>query len=281
MIRIENLDFKYARQHPLFRGLNFTATPGNICGLLGKNGAGKTTLLKLLSGLMCPQNGKLNVMGYQPFDRNPDFLNELILLPEEFVTPHLAAKTYIKLYSPFYPNFSEAVFNQHADNFDLDLDKKLNRYSYGQKKKFLISFGLATQCRLMLLDEPTNGLDIPSKSQFRKALAQSISEDRLFVISTHQAKDLGNLIDPIIILNEGKIIFNHSLMEISNHLTTDFQDQAPDTIDVLYFEKTLEGYLTVVENEGNEETRMDLELLFNTIMQNQKKISMIFNKGQN
>ena len=278
MIRINNLSFGYGREK-LFSNLNLTVESNNICGLLGKNGAGKTTLLKLMSGLRFPEEGETLILDYRPSDRCPHYLEELVLLPEEFSLPSVAAAEYERLYGPFYPRFNPELFSHYLKEFDLEREKNLKDYSYGQKKKFLLAFGLATDCKLMLLDEPTNGLDIPSKRQFRKALASVLTEDRLIIISTHQVRDLENLIDPIIILDEGRIIFNQTLEDISNHLSVHLQPQPPDEEEALYSEKTMEGYLVVMKNMEQEETKIELELLFNTVIQSKHKIMSVFDQG--
>lgn len=275
MIEIKTLSFSYGR-NALFSQLNLSLPSGNICGLLGKNGAGKTTLLKLLAGLLFPQAGETIISGERPAHRSPSFLQELILLPEEFSVPPVSAVQYQRLYAPFYPRFSSQLFFDYLKEFELEPDQNLDHSSFGQKKKFLLAFGLATDCRLILLDEPTNGLDIPSKRQFRRALASVLAEDRLFIIATHQARDLESLIDPVVILDEGQVIFNHSLEEISKRLTVRMQAKSPGLSEDIYSEKTLEGYLVVAENTTDEETHMDLELLFNAVIQNRETVSSLF-----
>jgi ABC-2 type transport system ATP-binding protein len=278
MIDIRSLSFGYKREG-LFSDLNLSLKPGGICGLLGKNGAGKTTLLKLMAGLLFPQKGAIQVMGKSPADRSPDFLQELIFLSEVFDLPAATPEQYRMLYSRFYPRFSNEQFKAFLEEFEITGKKKLSTFSYGQKKKFLIAFGLATNGRLMLLDEPTNGLDIPSKSQFRKAIASCLEDDRIIIISTHQARDLETLIDPIIILDQGRIIFNQPMEEISNRLKVSNISMPPDQEKVLYSEKTFEGYVTVSENDDHDGSHMDLETLFNTVINNSAGISRVFQDG--
>jgi len=278
MIEIKNLSFSYKRER-LFSDLNLSLNPGGICGLLGRNGAGKTTLLKLMAGLLFPQGGNISIMEKNPARREVEYLQDLIFLPEVFDLPPVTPGQYKMLYSPFYPRFNNDRFNSFLEEFEIMHDKKLNAFSYGQKKKFLIAFGLATNARLLLLDEPTNGLDIPSKSQFRKAVASSLDDDRIFIISTHQARDLESLIDPVIILDEGRIIFNQSNEKISYHLKISYQSRSPEPEAVLFSEKTFEGYTVVTENRDCEESHIDLEMLFNTVVNNSTRISAIFQDG--
>ena len=275
MITIQDLSFSY-RAKELFARLDLSLPAGGICGLLGKNGAGKTTLLKLLAGLRFPRLGEIRVAGERPADRSPGFLQELFLVPEEFRLPAVSPLQYQWLFAPFYPRFDAERFSAYLEEFELDAQGNLARYSFGQRKKCLLAFGLAANCHLTLLDEPTNGLDIPSKSQFRRALASVLTEDRLFVIATHQVRDLESLIDPVVILDEGRVIFNRSLEEIAQRLRVGLLSAAPDPDEALYSEKTLEGYRVVLENPGDEEIHMDLELLFNTVIRSRERVAAVF-----
>jgi len=274
MIQIENLSFRYRKKEPLFRNLNLSMKSGSIYGLLGKNGAGKTTLLKILSGLIFPDEGSCTVLDWEAKKRNPDVLAEICFIPEEFHVPGVSTEMFIRLSSGFYPRFSRDKFAQYLETMELKWVSNLSSMSYGQKKKFLIAFGLATDCRLFVLDEPTNGLDIPSKSQFRKLIASALTDDRTFIVSTHQVRDMENLIDPIMILEDGEIVFNRYTYEVSEQLSVTVQPEEPE--DALYTEKVLGGYAVIREKTGNEETQIDLELLFNAVIKNKERIQHIF-----
>jgi ABC-2 type transport system ATP-binding protein len=181
-----------------------------------------------------------------------------------------------RLYAALYPRFDHAAFGEYLGEFEMDRAKKLTELSYGQKKKFLLAFGLASRCGLLLLDEPTNGLDIPSKSQFRRLLARSGGEEQAILISTHQVRDMENLIDPIIILDQGRIVFQQPLQEASRRLTANLEREEPHDPDVLYAEKTLGGYVVVRGKTGGEETQIDLETLFNTVIAGGEKVQALF-----
>lgn len=277
MVKIKNLSFGYGRKK-LFTNLDVQLVPGNIYGLLGKNGAGKTTLLKLISGLRYPQDGECQVLNYIPQKRFPGLLEEIYFIPEEFFVPPITMKNYANIYAPFYPRFNHKAFAEYLKEFNLDLKEKLTELSYGQKKKFLLAFGIATECSLFILDEPTNGLDIPSKSQFRKILASALTDDRIILVSTHQVRDMENLIDPIIILDDGQIIFNQYIHDVSKQLIIQMDQDLPGTGDVLYSAKVLGGYVVVKENRSSEESRIDLETLFNAVTTNRDRINDIFVK---
>jgi ABC-2 type transport system ATP-binding protein len=279
MIDLQNLSFGYRKQK-LFTDLSLQLKPGHIHGLLGKNGVGKTTLLKLISGLRYPQGGECRVWDFVPQKRMPGMLEDLYLIPEEFSVPAISIRNYERIYTSFYPRFDSGELLEYEREFDLDREKKLTELSYGQKKKFLLAFGLATNCRLLLLDEPTNGLDIPSKSQFRRVLASALTDDRIIIVSTHQVRDMENLIDNIIILENGKIVFHRNVHEISMHLAFQNEHELPEGEDVVYAEKVLGGHMVLRENMSGEGSRIELETLFNAVIAEGERVNGLFPGGE-
>ena len=271
MVNISNLRFNYGKkQEPLFVNLDCELQAGSIVGLLGKNGAGKTTLLKLMIGLLRPTDGKVRMMGCQPSERQPSMLQDIYFLPEEFHHPGISIKRYVKANSGFYPRFDEEMLRRLISDFELPEGKSLHQLSYGQKKKFLISFGLSTKCRLLVLDEPTNGLDIPSKSIFRKVMAGSLDEDQLVIISTHQVRDVENLIERVLMLEKGKFIMQKNIYDISStlHFAT---TTSADGDNVLYREIVPGGYKVITPQTGGHSS-VDIELLFNAISNGAEKM---------
>ncbi len=266
MITIQNLTFKYKKQDALFTDLSFEQQNGNIVGLLGKNGAGKSTLLQLISGLLKPQKGELSINGYKPFDRNPNFLADIYMVSEEFSFPSITIEVYIKATAPLYPKFDYGKMNNILKEFELDAKKNLNKLSHGQRKKFLIAFALATNCSLLILDEPTNGLDIPSKSLFRKILVSSVSDEQLVVISTHQVKDIETIIDKIVVLDEGKIVYNETVLDISQQWQFKTVASLSGIENLIYQEKCIGGHRIILSSNLEGETEIDIELLFNAII---------------
>ncbi len=278
MIHLQDIHFSYKRGAELFRGLDLKIEGGSICGLLGKNGAGKSTLMKIIAGLLFPQAGTAEVLGFQPSIRNVDMLSQLYYIPEELYLPELTVKQYRDMFGVFYPQFSNEQFDTYLQSFDFTADAKINKLSHGQKKKVIISFGLATNCPLLILDEPTNGLDIPSKSQFRKVLAGAITDDRCFLISTHQVRDIANLIDPIVILESSKIVFQEAVYDTVDKLYFGIHQGASEPDGVLYHERAPGGYQIVRENRGGEYSEIDIEALFNAVLAEPQKIEELFKK---
>jgi ABC-2 type transport system ATP-binding protein len=271
MIKINDLDFGYKKNKALFSELNLEMERGRIYGLLGKNGSGKTTLLKQIAGLLYPDSGSVILNGVYSKKRTPQVLSDYYLIPEEFETPGLSMRTFLKITAPFYPLFDEDAFYRYLEEFKMEPNGKLNKLSYGQKKKVLISFGLASNTPLLMSDEPTNGLDIPSKSMFRKVMASALNEDNLYIISTHQVKDVEGIIDSIVVLDNGKIIFNQSLETVSDKICFKTLKDINDE-NVLYAEKHLNSYEAVVRKTDEEASRLNLELLFNSIIAEDSKV---------
>lgn len=278
MIKISNMDFSYRQKEPLFQNFNLELQPGNIFGLLGKNGAGKTTMLKLISGLLFPQNGSCKLDGVKTLFREPDSLMKMIFLPETSFLPALKITEYVEIYSPFYPKFSSENFLRFINELEINSTSKINTLSYGQKKKLALAFSLAANTKLLMLDEPTNGLDIPAKTTFRKLVAESINEEKIFLISTHQVRDMKHLIDPILILDKGQIIFNQSISSIEENLLVNLQREKPNDNSSIYFEETLGGYAIINQNNDRIVSEIDIELLFNAVTSNHQKINSYFSK---
>lgn len=276
MVNIKNLKFRYSKkQSPIFEELSCDLSSGSIVGLLGKNGAGKTSLLKLMVGLLQPTEGSVSILDHQPSKRHPSLLQDIYFLPEEFHQPGISIRKYVKANAAFYPRFDEDLLKRLLTDFELPDDRQLNQFSYGQKKKFLIAFALSTKCRLLVFDEPTNGLDIPSKAIFRRVMAGSLDEDQLVIISTHQVRDVENLIDRVLMLEQGKFIMQKNLHEIASklHFAT---TSSPHGENVLYHEMVPGGY-KVITPQTDGSSSVDIELLFNAISNGTEKMKAYVN----
>lgn len=265
MIEISNLTFGYRRKSPLFNSLNLKLERGHIYGLLGKNGAGKSTLLKNIAGLVVPNAGFCKVNGHKSSQRVPSFLQELFFIPEELYLPAVSAAQFAKGTAHFYPKFDLDMFWKILTDFDVPQEGLLNKLSFGQQKKVLIAFGLATNTSLLIMDEPTNGLDIPSKIQFRKVIASVLTDERCIIISTHQVRDLDSLIDTLIVLHNREIVLNSGIDEILTKVQFVNASQV-GTANVLYTESQSVGVNTIVASEGDAFGKVDTELLFNAIV---------------
>lgn len=272
MIELEQLTFGYTKRNPLFDGLDLTVRPGAMCGLLGKNGAGKTSLLRIIAGLLFPDAGSSRVLGTESEARRPEILGDIYLVPEEFALPEVSAQKFVATRAPFYPRFDQETLDEALKELEVPDRRGLHTMSYGQRKKFLIAFGIAAGSRVVLLDEPTNGLDIPSKSQLRKLLIGSLSEERAFVISTHQVRDLASILDPIVILDEGRILLDVDVETLGRRLASRIRSEEPAPGSALWHERVPGGYQVLEENDGGAPGEIDIELLFNAVTQQPDRV---------
>lgn len=270
MISIKNLDFSY-KKTPVLSHIDLEFEKGCIYGLLGENGAGKTTLLKLICGLLRPTEGSVMVDGQTAMDRNPSFLQRIFFMSDEVTLPDNATPSrYIKDLSVFYPKYSEGMFLDMMQTMQVDPEKRFSEMSFGQQKKSLIACALSLNTDYVLLDEPTNGLDIPSKADFRKILSKRIGDESTIIISTHQVKDVENLIDPIIILSNNEVLMNATTEQITRKLFFEYGGtQRPEA---LYSEMQPGGWMNVVENLEGEESQINIEALFNAVLRTRYKI---------
>lgn len=271
MVTIESLEFGYRKGRPLFHNLNLTLEKGSVYGLFGVNGAGKTTLIRQIAGLLFPESGSVKIEDRVAGKRDVEMYQNMYVIPEEFWVPSITIDKYVTLHSSLYPKFDHNVFEQIMKEFDIKGNPKLDTMSYGQKKKFIIGFGIATQCSLLLMDEPTNGLDIPSKSQFRKVMASYVNEEHCVLISTHQVRDLSSIIDQVIVLDNGFIKFKESIEVISDSFNFGIIS-SDSNAEVVYSEDIFGGKAAITKNTGKE-TEIDFELLFNGIIRNSEQIN--------
>ena len=274
MIEIKNLDFSY-KKTPVFNNINLSFPQGAIYGLLGENGVGKTTLLKIICGLQRPVSGSCTVDGLTSYDRLPKMLQRIVFLPDEVTLPDNATpQKYVDELSPFYPTFAQGTFLHLMQELEVDPERKFKEMSFGQQKKSLIAASLSLGTDYVLLDEPTNGLDIPSKAQFRSILSKIADEGKTIIISTHQVKDVENLIDPIVILSHNAVLLDASVQKITEKLF--FEYGGAERPDALYSELLPGGYMNVVANESGEESQLNIEALFNAVLRNKEKIKELF-----
>jgi ABC-2 type transport system ATP-binding protein len=265
MVRIRNLHFGYSRRTLQLENLNLDLQKGRIYGLLGKNGAGKSTLLKNIVGLAFPLSGTCEVSGHAAALRRPDTLQDLFFLPEDVQVPAVTATQLAASTGIFYPRFDAAAFHEYLRELDVPSLTKLTALSYGQQKKVMIAFALATNTGLLVLDEPTNGLDIPSKSQFRKLVARALGEERCVIISTHQVRDLDSLIDTVLVLHERRIVLNATIDQLAEQLWFGTVPAGPTAPEALYAEPSVRGQQVIRPNQGGAFSKVDLELLFNAL----------------
>lgn len=267
MIQIKDLHFNYpGSRHTVFDGLNMNLQPGRIYGLLGKNGQGKSTLLYIIAGLLRTKRGTVTVDGFESKKRIPECLQEMFFVPEEYQMPKMSMKRFVEVNKAFYPRFSEDVLRKCLTDFELPEVPDLKALSMGQKKKVYMSFALAAGTKYLLMDEPTNGLDIPSKSLFRKAVANNMTDDRTLIVSTHQVHDVESLLDHILILDDSRLKLDASTADITDKYSFEFRQPSEMDDTVIYAEPSLQGNAVIARRTADSpETQLNLELFFNAV----------------
>lgn len=262
MISLKNLTFAYRRNNPVIDNMSLDIESGLVYGLLGPNGAGKSTLLYLIAGLLTPTGGSVELNGVLTRLRRPETLADIFIVPEEFDLPSIKLSSYVKLNARYYPNFSESDMHRHLEMFSMDSDPNLGRLSMGQKKKVFMAFALACNTKIMLMDEPTNGLDIPGKSVFRRFIASNMNDERTIIISTHQVRDIDNLLDHIVMVDTHKLICSVPMSVISERLSFKTTSDPDMIAKALFAQSTVAGTNVIMPNDGSDDTRVDLEMLF-------------------
>lgn len=277
MLQVENISFSYGRRKPeVLSDFSFSLEKGRVYGLLGKNGVGKSTLLYLMCGLLTPKHGRVLYHGVDTRRRLPETLRDVFLVPEEFDLPAVSLVQFVELNSPFYPNFSKEDMMTYLHLFEMDWNIHLGGLSMGQKKKVFMSFALATHTSLLLMDEPTNGLDIMAKSQFRKFIASGMSDERTIVISTHQVRDIDNVLDHVVIMNNSCVLLDESIVRVTERLAFVESDSPALAEEALYKLPSVQGNSLLLPNREGVEMKLNLELLFGAVLANPEKIKNLF-----
>ena len=279
MLEVKNLSFSYGRRKAkVLEDFSLTLQKGSVYGLLGKNGTGKSTLLYLMAGLLRPQQGNVIYKGMEVSKRRPETLQDMFLVPEEFALPNVSLKQYVGLNAPFYPSFSEEILKACLRDFDMNEDIHLGELSMGQKKKAFMCFALATNTSLLMMDEPSNGLDIPSKSQFRKVIASGMTDEKAVIISTHQVRDIDSLLDHVLIMDGTNLLLDASVSAICEKLYFAEQGMNEPTDGALYVQPSVQGNSVILPNEYGEESKLNLEVLFNAMLAERVRMQQMFNR---
>lgn len=278
MIDIKEVSFAYKRGRKVYSDLNLRLQRGSIVGLLGRNGEGKSTLLKLISGQVVANSGQVLSLGIDSGNRNVKLLQQVYMLAEEPIVPRVSVRDYFDMLTPFYPSYDASIADEVLSEFGVDWSWRLAEISLGQRKKALIALAISLRTPILLLDEPTNGLDIPSKSIFRRLLAKYGGDDQLIIISTHQVRDLEQLIDHIVMIDANRIVCNSSITHITERLRFDMLSPS-SAVEPIYKEAGVVGEYGVWERvEGETDGSFSMELFFNAMIAQRERMQTILKK---
>lgn len=273
MIQINNLNYSYLVTKKVLSNINLEIKEGHIYGLLGKNGVGKSTLLKLICGILTPKHDAtatksvVLVDDINSYGRPAEMLKLIRFVGENEAVPELTIGEWAGIVAPFYDNFSFDILNKAMEAFEIPQAQKLTQMSHGQQKKSIISLALACNTKYIFMDEPTNGMDIPSKATFRQIIAECMTEEKTIIISTHQVDDIEKILDAVIILDNTAVLLNDTIEEIGKQYAF---GKAEEGDEILYTEPSILGNISVIKNKTGIESPVDLKLLFTAIVKGQK-----------
>lgn len=271
MLKLSNLSVGYGHR-AVISDINTVLSPGGVYGLLGSNGCGKTTLMKTIAGGIEPVHGNIYASDCIPFQKHKEFLKSMVYMPEDFRLPGCSVEKFIKLYGKNRPQFSVQDFYDNLCSLNFHSNERIDRLSLGNKKKLFIAYSLACHPKLLLMDEPTNGLDMEAKKSFSKLMVTTDFSDSIVIISTHLLPDLRNLLSGVIIVCDGKIALDLSIDKIASLL----QFNNGENESLLYSD----GLNTVSANVDGEYTDVDIELLYYAVRES-NTVREYLNKNTN
>lgn len=265
MITINNLTYSYNGRINALNDISASIDSG-IHLLLGENGAGKTTLLHVVAGLLYPKGGSCLINDKDISARRPAELSQVFFMPEDITFPARSINEFALIHSPFYPAFSEELFRQNLETFQLSGNELFSSLSLGNRKKANLAYVMALGTDVLLLDEPTNSLDINAKKELLKIMVRSIKENQTVIISTHTVWDLKNLFESVMMLRRGDLILSKSTEEISAKLS--FVASTTPRPNALYVESDMNGFRTIEPNTDGNDTEINFSLIYSALMSN-------------
>ena len=184
---------------------------GRITGLVGKNGAGKSTAIKLMLGLAKPDSGSISVLGSEGRELSPEVKQKIgVSLAESGFSTQLTVEDVKHVLSKMYPAFEQNLFEKQCGSLKLPTNKKIKEFSTGMKAKLRVLTAITHKAELLILDEPTAGLDVEARNEILDLMREYVAENekRTILISSHIATDLESLCDDIYLIHDGKLILH-------------------------------------------------------------------------
>ena len=291
MIEIKNLSLGFVKSNgihttrvnleavkPVLENLSLTIEPGHVYGLIGRNGAGKTTLMNCITGILTfkRKHQPIYLDGVRLNVNNPNDHAKLFYVTDTISSIHILADAFANTLACFYPSFSIESYKEYMEMFHMDRNVFIDELSLGEKKSVFLSYAFASGAPYIIMDEPTNGLDITSRKVFRKLIASYMTPDRAIVISTHHINEISSLLDHILILDKRHLVFDRSVMETGSVLSFIESDDEDLRQQALYSMKSAYGNRMILPNTGGTDSEIDYELLFEAVLENGKAIIEMF-----
>lgn len=279
MLILDDIQYKYRMAlTPALQGVSARIGTG-IRLLVGENGAGKTTLLHVIAGLLRPDSGVCSRDGVDVRSGDIKDMGHIFFLAENMYFPAKSIRSFAKYHSPFYPNFSEEIFEDNLLAFNLTGNEKMRDMSLGNRKKAQLAYALALGVEVLLLDEPTNALDIQSKEKLRSMMASQVREDQTIIVSTHTISELETLFDGFIALSHGRLLLSADADDIAERLLF-IKTSYPDP-SALYFKPELGHFRSIFPADPGNTSSIDWQLLYNALLSPAgEQILKIFNDGK-
>jgi ABC-2 type transport system ATP-binding protein len=216
LIAADNLSKKFGRKEVL-RGINFSIEKGETVGVVGPNGAGKSTLLKIIATIMRGTNGSVQIAGMDTKKEIKKIREKIGYVPQEIAVYHeLTARENLRFFAKLARNSSEESWMRRCEEWKLaeHLDKKVKHLSGGNQRKLNILIAILNNPDILILDEPTVGIDISAKQEIVNDLRQLGREGKTILYSSHDAQELETLCTSFLILKEGELLFYGSKQKV-------------------------------------------------------------------
>lgn len=204
IVKCENLSKNYGNKKAL-KNVNLSLEKGKIIGLLGPNGSGKTTLIKLINDLLVPTSGKVLINGMTPGIETKKIIS---YLPERtYLNSNMKVSELIAFFKDFYDDFDETKAKKLLRQLNINANDKLKTMSKGMKEKVQLVLVMSRKAKLYVLDEPIGGVDPAARDYILKTIMNNFSDDSSIIISTHLISDVEKILDDVIFIKDGKVLF--------------------------------------------------------------------------
>lgn len=263
MITLRDASYSYPKKADALTGITCEVHPG-IHLLMGANGTGKTTLLHLMAALRYPTSGVCLLDGEELRLRRPSQLCRVQYFSPDMDFPESSVEKMVSRHAPFFPRFDAAMLSRNLAAFGIDSRRKFTSLSYGNAIKARLAYMLALRCEVLLLDEPTVGLDFEGRGQFGRLLMECIDEDQTVVVSTHSLSEFEPLYDSVMFLRDGCLLLQASFGKISRRVMSVVTATPP--ADAIYSEMRMGRCHSIVPaGEDDMDSAPDCTLLYNAL----------------
>ncbi|WP_456277775.1 ABC transporter ATP-binding protein [Bacillus sp. AK128] len=259
MIKVQNLS-KAFEDLEAIKEVNLSINKGSIYGLLGSNGAGKTTLLRILAGILAQDKGVISI-NEEPVFENESIKNQLFFIPDSpYFFSQYTTNQMAKFYKSIYKDWSEERFLKLQDVFELDRNKKIQKFSKGMQRQVAFWLALSTMPDLLILDEPFDGLDPVMRRKVKNLLIQDVADREMtIIVSSHNLREVEDICDYVGIVHKGTMILEKDLDDLKSDVhkiqvafNGDVTDEIFNEVSLLYKEERGSVILCIVRGQESD-----------------------------